>query len=1569
MADNDLLNDIDPAFLAAATAAVPHAVASVSPDPVVSSPEDPSSFADRSSGSLDAALLDYDSDCTQSATVPPNPSPPIPVARRLRSHDGPQSRPAPVPVDASSDSDEHTSDDNAWTPVKQGATKPRSRTRTRTRTITFPSRSSSRSPALQQPFACLVTEDLSLSAGSEPSPVGSAAAARPAAVGAGPGKGRKLCPFGGHPIGSSAKYCRDCDRALPVNATYARRKHKKRSKKSQSPPPVASASKPGPTVFSSNKAAKLPRQQPAASPSSSSSPATFYPSRPLGVARPWREKYIADKVATLVPPFSVAEMPDEPTDPATLPSFRYPDNPIVHQSSDLNDVSVMMDDILPRVNGVIGALPAIPLLDPDTRLPTGNAEYTSLLRGAIDPIERDLAAADHIRSCHSHLYQHLRQSNPWMEVCADIMAGVNPDTFFINTPSVGLGHAKEAHAAVAEVIAKLLPKATELFLKCDDRIFSMLWLVLPTALLMHDPRGAPTGKGVANYDRRCLFRRIDAIDKLGYMGIAAIILDWRAVAHLRSLDCRTNDDLDPEDKLALVASLFARGVPLDECIQRTNNSPTVASDTKIIAEHFRLQEGPRDPPGPPPPLTSFDPATLTPAALRAIRPAGCPSPWRLPDQFDEDDKVNGLDYLGVRAAMIRTLRKVDPNAAPFIDGIPPATQKLFLTTPNGWESCMALVTAMDSDIMHVISHRNNTDPKTNLHTSLFLALSKRSRATLIPKPKVHSPWRILQIATLALSIHSGFINTVNAAATSLANGTHQLAGQPSGIDAAVILVQSWAQQANPDRARMEFDAVKHYNNIQHDKALGAATKRAPHLVPSVITASGKSTISLITDDARAQHLTIGLGYGQGMKGSTPIADCVMAQVVADALAHIDQLGLQDANITIISVADNISVDTPVSNIPQVEAALRKAAADNGVHLDDERIDLAGTTAERDLAQHRIENMPAGALNHRFDTWIVRSDLTQDPDDVCVMFGVPIFGGNPERIAYDLHMDRVVERQISHAQWVINIRNLALAPSTLPAGATRHQTALRSTSRQAMSILTNHARCLDHIVKCTPQRLVAAPFARFDTRLRALTREALRVPRSLPESSLNFLRRAPSLFGAGARPVMRVADDAFIGAHTATWTHLTVLLKSPQPPLLVAALLDAATRQKQQHTDLADIFAADLADPTLPPPPDALYKPADVPAIIEKQIIEPLRQGKPPVRVQQRTLARTRDYYDLQSEWFHPDISQCPDALSPDKKKQYMRDISERNRARGVADFWNDRTTMDVVTGSRLRLPYTEPQWTVAVRRYLGIGYSGLASCTDSSVTCRCNAWHRQNAVFMDPAANFHYNSCPWASGLRTNRHDALDPITRKLCGAAKRTYRSRHDITVNFDNVPDPAAKIMDAVIDDPHNGSSYYVDFHVIDPLAPSYCHIQKPGVPDSLSSLQHTVREAIKSKAKTYHREANHRGALLIPFVLTTAGGFTPRSPVHDGGGLLDPKDAFKSLFVGGKVPLRGSIGVSVEEGLLRSIAADAAGDTDNALYDKTLTRASGAGLLFNQVVRCMSHAVVRGSSDAVLSVLRRL
>ena len=145
----------------------------------------------------------------------------------------------------------------------------------------------------------------------------------------------------------------------------------------------------------------------------------------------------------------------------------------------------------------------------------------------------------------------------------------------------------------------------------------------------------------------------------------------------------------------------------------------------------------------------------------------------------------------------------------------------------------------------------------------------------------------------------------------------------------------------------------------------------------------------------------------------------------------------------------------------------------GVHLDDDRIDLAGTVEERNQAEHRIENMPADSLGHRFDTFIARPDLTDDPDEICVLFGVPIFGGSPEQVAYDAHLKRLVDRQISHADWGINVRDQALLPSTLPADVVRQRSIVRSVSRQALSILINHSRCLDHVAKCSPRHRISA----------------------------------------------------------------------------------------------------------------------------------------------------------------------------------------------------------------------------------------------------------------------------------------------------------------------------------------------------------------------------------------------------------------------------------------------------------------------------------------------------------------
>ena len=61
-------------------------------------------------------------------------------------------------------------------------------------------------------------------------------------------------------------------------------------------------------------------------------------------------------------------------------------------------------------------------------------------------------------------------------------------------------------------------------------------------------------------------------------------------------------------------------------------------------------------------------------------------------------------------------------------------------------------------------------------------------------------------------------------------------------------------------------------------------------------------------------------------------------------------------------------------------------------------------------------------------------------------------------------------------------------------------------------------------------------------------------------------------------------------------------------------------------------------------------------------------------------------------------------------------------------------------------------------------------------------------------------------------------------------------------------------------------------------------------------------------------------------------------------------------------------IEEGLIRSIAADAVSDNNDALYNQTLPRSTVIGMLHNQILRRFSHAAVIGSANSVLDVLHR-
>ena len=83
---------------------------------------------------------------------------------------------------------------------------------------------------------------------------------------------------------------------------------------------------------------------------------------------------------------------------------------------------------------------------------------------------------------------------------------------------------------------------------------------------------------------------------------------------------------------------------------------------------------------------------------------------------------------------------------------------------------------------------------------------------------------------------------------------------------------------------------------------------------------------------------------------------------------------------------------------------------------------------------------------------------------------------------------------------------------------------------------------------------------------------------------------------------------------------------------------------------------------------------------------------------------------------------------------------------------------------------------------------------------------------------------------------------------------------------------------------------------------------------------------------------------------------------------KDAINALFPRDTVPMRGSLGTSIEESLIRSIAAGVS-DNNNALYDQTLLRLTTAiGMLHNQILRRFSHVAVIGPANSVIDVLHR-
>ena len=112
-----------------------------------------------------------------------------------------------------------------------------------------------------------------------------------------------------------------------------------------------------------------------------------------------------------------------------------------------------------------------------------------------------------------------------------------------------------------------------------------------------------------------------------------------------------------------------------------------------------------------------------------------------------------------------------------------------------------------------------------------------------------------------------------------------------------------------------------------------------------------------------------------------------------------------SDIVVTSVADNVSIIAPVALMLIVDAAIVvKASRDLHMHVNDQRIDLQGSTTQRDTTYELFV-----AMDQRIADWVVRPDISGSPDDIAILFGVLIYADDVERVAYDACLQRVVNR--------------------------------------------------------------------------------------------------------------------------------------------------------------------------------------------------------------------------------------------------------------------------------------------------------------------------------------------------------------------------------------------------------------------------------------------------------------------------------------------------------------------------------------------------------------------------------
>jgi hypothetical protein len=80
---------------------------------------------------------------------------------------------------------------------------------------------------------------------------------------------------------------------------------------------------------------------------------------------------------------------------------------------------------------------------------------------------------------------------------------------------------------------------------------------------------------------------------------------------------------------------------------------------------------------------------------------------------------------------------------------------------------------------------------------------------------------------------------------------------------------------------------------------------------------------------------------------------------------------------------------------------------------------------------------------------------------------------------------------------------------------------------------------------------------------------------------------------------------------------------------------------------------------------------------------------------------------------------------------------------------------------------------------------------------------------------------------------------------------------------------------------------------------------------------------------------------------------------------------MFAGGKPPMRGTIPISVQHGLVKKFTASAAEENHKGrgAFDATLEDKAAAGMWTNQTLALIAYYAIRGSARAAINSMQRL